>query len=55
MTSYHVGLRPHLKLLKIIRAEYVEEQYPAWTAIEIAGFVREAAVVEIRVVASLKN
>ncbi len=51
MTSYHVGLREHLELFKSIRSEYVKEPYPAWTAIEVAGFVREGAVVEIRVVA----
>jgi len=55
MTSYHVGLRLHLDLFKTIRAEYVEEPYPAWTAIEVAGFVREDAIVEIRVVASAKG
>ena len=51
MTTYHVGLRDHLELFKSVRAEYVQEPYPAWTAIEVAGFVREGAVIEIRVVA----
>ena len=52
MTTYHVGLRDHLDVFKAVRAEYVEEPYPAWTAIEVAGFVREGAVIEIRVIAS---
>lgn len=51
MTSYHVGLRDHLEIFKSVRDSYVVEPYPAWTAIEVAGFVREGAIVEIRVVA----
>ena len=51
MTTYHVGLKAHLELFKSVRAEYVREPYPAWTAIEVAGFVREGAVVEIRAIA----
>ncbi len=51
MTSYHVGLREHLDLFKSIRAEFVQEPYPAWTAIEVAGFVSEGTIVEIRVIA----
>ncbi|WP_282609286.1 RidA family protein [Pelagibius sp. Alg239-R121] len=51
MTSYHVGLRDHLDLFKSIRDEYIREPYPAWTAIEVTGFVREDAIVEIRVIA----
>ena len=51
MTSYHVGLRDHLEQFKSIRAQYVREPYPAWTAIEVVGFASEGAVVELRVVA----
>ncbi|MEM7168818.1 MAG: RidA family protein [Pseudomonadota bacterium] len=51
MTSYHVGLRDHLDDFKAIRARYVVDPYPAWTAIEVAGFVREGAVIEIRCIA----
>jgi len=52
MTSYHIGLRENLRLFKSIRSEFVVEPYPAWTAIEVAGFVREGAIVEIRVIAA---
>ncbi len=55
MTSYHVGLKEHLDTFKSIREEYVREPYPAWTAIEVAGFVRENAIIEIKVIASLSN
>ena len=51
MTSYHVGLRDHLEIFKQIRARYVVEPYPAWTAIEVAGFVSEGAIVELRCIA----
>lgn len=51
MTSYHVGLRDHLELFQKVRDEHVTEPYPAWTAIEVAGFVREGAIVEIRIIA----
>ncbi len=51
MTTYHVGLRGHLELFKEIRADYVREPYPAWTAIEVAGFVTEGVIVEIRAIA----
>lgn len=51
MTTYHVGLKDHLDLFKSVRAEYVREPYPAWTAIEVSGFVRDGAVIEIRVIA----
>lgn len=51
MTTYHVGLKDHFDLFKSVRADYVEEPYPAWTAIEVAGFVSDGAIVEIRVIA----
>jgi len=51
MTSYHAGLRNHLQTFREIRAERVHEPFPAWTAIEVAGFVREGAVIELRCVA----
>jgi enamine deaminase RidA (YjgF/YER057c/UK114 family) len=53
MTSYHVGLHDHFDRFCAVRAAYVSEPYPAWTAIEVAGLRRKGAVVEIRVVAAL--
>ena len=52
MTTYHVGLRSHFELFDSIRLEYLEEPYPAWTAVEVAGLRREGAIVELRVIAS---
>lgn len=51
MTSYHVGLQAHLQEFMAIRARYVQEPYPAWTAIEVAGFVAPRIVVELRIIA----
>ncbi|GAB5468596.1 MAG: RidA family protein [Rhodospirillales bacterium] len=51
MTSYHVGLKQHLEVFKRVRAEVVREPYPAWTAIEVAGFVSDGVIVELRVIA----
>jgi len=55
MTSYHVGIHDHFELFAGVRAEYVQEPYPAWTAVEVAGLRREGAIVEIRVVASIEQ
>lgn len=52
MTSYHVGLRSHFDIFNSIRSEYVQEPFPAWTAVEVAGLRRKGAVVEIRVIAA---
>lgn len=52
MTSYHIGLRGHFDLFNSIRLEHVEDPYPAWTAVEVAGLRREGAIVEIRVIAN---
>lgn len=52
MTSYHVGLRDHFDLFDAVRLEYLDEPYPAWTAVEVAGLRREGAIVEVRVIAS---
>ncbi|MEM1045877.1 MAG: RidA family protein [Pseudomonadota bacterium] len=51
MTTYHVGLKNHFDIFRSVRAEFVVEPYPAWTAIEVAGFVREGAIIEIRAIA----
>ncbi|MBD2745086.1 RidA family protein [Microvirga sp. BT688] len=51
MTTYHVGLRDHFDIFDRIRLEYLDEPYPAWTAVEVAGLRREGAIVEIRVIA----
>lgn len=51
VTSYHVGIRQHLDTFRDIWKRKVVEPYPAWTAIEVAGFASEGVVVELRVIA----
>ncbi len=51
MTTYHVGIDKHFDLFNDIRADYVSDPFPAWTAVEVASLRRPGAVVEIRVVA----
>jgi len=53
MTSYHIGLRTHFDSFCTVRAAYVTDPFPAWTAVEVAGLRREGALVEIRVIAAL--
>ena len=55
MTSYHVGLHDHFDLFNEVRAAYVADPFPAWTAVEVAGLRRAGAVVEIRVIASCRQ
>ena len=55
MTSFHIGLRDHLEAFKALRAEYVRAPYPAWTAIEVAGFATDDVVIELKVVARLSH
>lgn len=52
MTTFHIGLRDHLELFRAVRAEFVREPYPAWTAIEVSGFAGADTIIEIRVIAS---
>ena len=51
VTSYHVGLKKHLHVFKAIWAERLSDPYPAWTAIEVAGFASDGVIVELRVIA----
>ncbi len=51
VTSYHVGIRQHLETFRDIWKRKVVEPYPAWTAIEVAGFASAGVVVELRIIA----
>jgi len=51
VTSYHIELKQHLDSFRKIWEQYVSPPYPAWTAIEVAGFVTEDVIVELRVIA----
>lgn len=55
MTSYHVDIHNHIDAFRRIRDEHVTDPFPAWTAIEVSGFITEGAIVEIRVVADASS
>ena len=51
MTTYHVGLRDHLKAFIKVKDEYVREPYPAWTAIGVVELITPGTILEIRLIA----
>lgn len=53
VTTYHVGLRDHLDVFRKVWGERVSEPYPAWTAIDVAGFIVPGTYIEVKVVARL--
>lgn len=53
MTTFHVGLQEHLATFAGVRARWVQEPYPAWTAIGVAELAAPTALVEVKVVAVL--
>lgn len=54
MTSYHVALHEHFDVFSAVRSKYVQDPFPAWTAVEVAGLRRKGALVEIRVIAEAR-
>ena len=48
-TSYHVGLQGHIGKFMKVKDEFLNEPYPAWTAIGITELAVAGARVEIRV------
>lgn len=55
MTTYHVGLKEQLEIFKQVKDEFINEPYPAWTAIGISELAVEGALIEIRVIGIVKN
>ena len=50
-TTYHVNMHDHLGDFLKVRDEFIEEPWPAWTAIGITELAIPGARVEIRVIA----
>ncbi|WP_425248200.1 Rid family hydrolase [Desulfospira joergensenii] len=44
----------HLEDFKRIKDEFINEIYPAWTAIGVSELAVEGALIEIRVIAKLR-
>ena len=51
MTTFHVGLQQHLETFLGVKDRYLNEPYPAWTAIGITELAVAGGLVEIRVTA----
>jgi enamine deaminase RidA (YjgF/YER057c/UK114 family) len=53
LTSYHVGLGEHGEMVLRVQAEFVQEPYPAWTAVGVTELLNPSAVVEVSATAVL--
>ncbi len=53
LVSYHVGIHDHFGDFIAVKARYVPEPFPAWTAIGVAALARPGLVIEIKAVALL--
>lgn len=55
INSYHVGLQNQAEALLRIAAEFLEDPYPAWTAVGVTELILPDALVEISCVAVLPS
>ena len=53
MTTFHIGMRQHMGAFTRVREQFIEEPYPAWTAVGTTELALPGALVEIRVTARL--
>lgn len=53
MTSFHVGLLSELETYAKVRNRYIEEPYPAQTAVGVAELGHPGAIVELKLIAKL--
>ncbi len=51
INSYHVGLLNQAEALLKVAAEFLEDPYPAWTAVGVTELILQEALVEISCVA----
>ena len=47
LTSYHVGLRQQGDAMLMVAGEFLEEPYPAWTAVGVTELFEPEALVEV--------
>ena len=55
MTTFHVGLHENLPAFMKVKDRYLQEPYPAWTAIGITELAFPGALVEVKVIARLNS
>lgn len=53
LVTYHVGIHDHFGDFIAVKARYVPEPFPAWTAIGVAALARPGLVIEIKAIALL--
>lgn len=53
LNSFHVGLQAQAEVLIAIAGEFLDDPYPAWTAVGVTELFDEGAVVEISCVAAV--
>lgn len=53
LNSYHVGLQAQAEVLISVAGEFLQDPYPAWTAVGVTELFDEGAVVEISCVATV--
>ncbi|MBK79806.1 MAG: hypothetical protein CMQ43_02660 [Gammaproteobacteria bacterium] len=51
LTTFHVGLRDHLRAFLAVKDEFLQAPWPAWTAIGVSELAVPGARVEIKVTA----
>lgn len=51
MTTYHVDIGDHMETFMAVKDRYLDEPYPAWTAIGVSALVVPGGLIEIRAVA----
>ncbi len=52
ITTFHVGME-HLAVFGTVKADFLKEPFPAWTAIGVSELAIPGALVEIRATARL--
>jgi enamine deaminase RidA (YjgF/YER057c/UK114 family) len=55
MTTFHIGMREHMGIFSQVRSSFIQEPYPAWTAVGTTELALPGALVEIRVVARMPD
>jgi enamine deaminase RidA (YjgF/YER057c/UK114 family) len=50
ITTFHVGMQ-HLAVFSAVKADFIKQPYPAWTAIGVSELAIPGALVEIRITA----
>jgi enamine deaminase RidA (YjgF/YER057c/UK114 family) len=54
VTTFHVGLRDHLAVYKLVRDRVMGGHQPPWTAIGVSELSRPGLLVEIKCIARLR-